>query len=111
MTHDRTDTENSPVMFFQQVTSEPVLFGGIIAGAGLFEIWRTRTILEVRDTTRKIAQSLYGAEGATDHSGVISVVHSQTGALGILANETADLDRRVTRVEGRCDMTHNGKDP
>lgn len=97
-------------MYLLQATfTEPVLLGGIIAGAGVFELWRTRTILEVRDLTRKIAQSMYGVEGAGDHSGVVAVVHAHTGALGHLSNENVELDRRITRVEDRCDLTHNGK--
>lgn len=85
--------------------TEPVLIGAVLVGAGGSLIWFARTAIETRDAVRRMAEALYD-----DTTGLIKIVYQNRtemrGALGQLSNETVALDKRVTRVEDRCKITH-----
>ena len=96
---------------------EPVLIGGVVAGAGLFVRWMAMTLVEIRDWARESKHILSDPE-----TGLVKIVYRNfgqtSGALGELSNNVVDLERRteqrhvdierrVTRVEDRCKITHS----
>jgi len=99
-------------MIFQpimQSLGEPILIGGALAGGGAVLVWFARTAIETRDTMRKLADALYD-----DTTGLVKMVYAHhrdvQGAVGQLSHEHVEFDKRLTRVEDRCDMTHgNGQ--
>ena len=95
-------------MFYQPIPTvplEPILIGASLVGGGGVLIWFARAIIETRDTVRRVAVSLY-----EDTTGLIHVVyknrHETVAALGELSNEQVEIDKRLSRVEDRCELRH-----
>jgi len=90
-------------------TTEPLLMGGAVVGIGGVILWFANVVIEARDGMRSLLQTLHGPKD-NPSTGLVArfEVHykEMTSALGVLSMETVTLDKRMTRVEDRCEITH-----
>jgi len=89
--------------------AEPIVIGATLAGAGGVIVWFAKLGIDTRDGMRSILQTLHGPKDNPGSGLVMRVeVHHKevSGALGVLSMENITMDKRMTRVEDRCDMTH-----
>lgn len=83
-----------------------VIVGVSYTPLGLVVLWFARMSLKTFSRVDSIAQALWGSPEGKGEDGLISLVHQQVGAMGLIANEHIAMQQSMDNIKRRCDATH-----
>ena len=87
--------------------TEPIVVTGVLAGGGLVVVWFANKIVTISDLVLRLV--LRVEDPQTGAIAMIQRNHTEVqGAMGQLSNDFIQIEKRVSRVEDRCEITHNG---
>lgn len=102
-------TIETPVLL-QTMIAEPVLIGGAVVGTGGILVWFAKLGIDLKANVERLLLRVDDPQTGL----VVMVLRNHkdvAGAMGALSNAQVDLERRIQRVEDRCDLTHNEVQP
>ncbi len=82
----------------ESARSEPILVGGLVVGSGMLTVWGARTLLELRDHSRKVSIALFGDPDDPEPNGLKRDVRRLRGDLSDHITRQEDFNQGFTKA-------------